>query len=407
MLIRMLRNFLLTRHTLAPFVDEWVRGSVQLPMDTESEIQVSIALDLNEIRAAIELLNRSYKELGYINAEERLLEINKYIAQPDAAVLIAKLGDTIIGTLTVVQRNAMRLPAEDAFSLDTQLAATERAGEFTCLVVEPRFRRRQGFQATFLLMRYAYWLSVNRFALDKIFVVCQPEHVAFYRGLFGFRLIEGKNTVNDYKGSPAACVLLDVIDAQTHMRNVMSRRHKTKSIADFFFRCPQGLQIRNFSHVPASHQPTWSSKKLELLLSTGDFALSQMSLQDRKKLAAGYFDSRLNRLLNPMLEKEGSRRHRRHLVMVDAVAMDANTQNLTFGIARNISWVAFEFVSQKEISAQANLFFKLDFADSTASYVRARILRAEERVNYWIYVVAITEADEAWTKMLKLWEQET
>jgi len=49
----------------------------------------------------------------------------------------------------------------------------------------------------------------------------------------------------------------------------------------------------------------------------------------------------------------------------------------------------------------------LDFADSTASYVRARILRAEERVNYWIYVVAITEADEAWTKMLKLWEQET
>ncbi len=402
MRLRKVRNFILSQRFAAPLVDRLIRYRIRPPNGLNSDVHVSIALEISEIKQAIQIINKSYKELGYINAEERIFEINKYIAQPDAAVLIAKIDDAVIGTMTVVQRNSMALPLEEMVSIESDLTGVERAGEFTCLVVDPKFRRGRGFQVTFQLMRYAYWFSANRAALDKIFIACQPEHVPFYRALFGFRLIRGRSQVDDYKGTPAAFIVMDVMDAKNHMRGIMSRNFNTRAIADFFFRCPEEFAETQVT----TPRPTWSSAKLESLLETGTYGLSQMSEQEKKQIASRYFNAKLTKLLAVENPVKDPRQHRRHPVILDTVAMDAKTQKISFGLVRSISKVAFEFVSQSGIPSQTDLYFKIDFNTSMSSYVRGRILREREYLTNWVYVILLDEVDENWQTTLARWEGE-
>lgn len=201
-----------------------------------AEFTFEIARSKADLEAAFRLLHDAYVEQKFIEPQASGLRLLLQHALPTSTAIVAKCGDKVVGTVSLIRDNPLGLPMEKAFSVDEYRARGERLVEFSCLAIHPDYRREKGGAIFLPMLVFAYHYCRSYFGADSIVMNVFPQHADFYIGLFGgFPLqVDGsRQVVKDYLGAPATGVVINLRKTYDYARTVYRGARAKRNLFQF------------------------------------------------------------------------------------------------------------------------------------------------------------------------------
>lgn len=219
----------------AKFRHELVRKSITLPTVLLPELVFKIAETEFELEASFRLVYDSYLKLGYCEENPFKLRATLHHALPTTTTLIAIHGHEVVGTLTIVRDNRHGLPIDKVFNLKNLRKESQRVAEITSLVIDEKYRRENGGQILFPLLRLMYEYATSYFGVKHIVVTIHPKDIHFYKSLLLFKDIPNTG-VCIYLGAPAVALHLDLSKVPTEYKKTYSHRDPKSNLFYFFIK---------------------------------------------------------------------------------------------------------------------------------------------------------------------------
>lgn len=213
--------------------DEVVRKTINLPKEVPSNFTFKIAETEEELEAAFRLVYDAYLKLGYCSENPYKMRATIYHALSTTATVIATDNGKVIGTLTIVRDNVLKLPVDTIFDVSSMRAKAQRLAEVTSLVIHPDYRREKGGCVLFTMLRFMHEYSTNYFGVDHLVVTVHPKDAFFYKSLLLFKTIPGTGVV-DYLGAPAVALSLDLKKAFVDFQEVYNPRSDAENLFKYF-----------------------------------------------------------------------------------------------------------------------------------------------------------------------------
>lgn len=210
-----------------------VRDHVRLPMALPSGLRFKIAETTDELEASFSLVYDAYLKLGYCEPNESRMRATVYHALPSTTTIIALDQDRVVGTLTIVRDNRLKLPLEKIFDVNSLRNNACRLAEITSLVIHKDYRREKGGMVLFPLLKLMYEYSVEYFGVDHLVVTVPPDAADFYKGLLLFDQIP-QTQIEDYLGAPAVALHLDLKKALYDYERQFANTPDHRNIFQFF-----------------------------------------------------------------------------------------------------------------------------------------------------------------------------
>ena len=205
---------------------------VRAPNQVSSRVQIKVAETHEEFVAALRLLHDSYVNLGYADAAPDGVRVTPYHLLPTTTVLIAKIDDTVIGTLSVIKDSPLGLPSEAIIDIRRLRRRGCQVAEASSIAIDPSFRDGG---VLFLLLKYL-WHNLTKCDIRYLLVSVNPRHETFYEDILLFRRratkkIFGYSFVN---GAPAVPMSLDLLHAAERYRKVYGAAKGRHNLHRFF-----------------------------------------------------------------------------------------------------------------------------------------------------------------------------
>lgn len=381
-------------------VDPIIRKKFKFNQTSSSAVIIKVADHISEIDQSIRIVNQCYKHLGFIDPSMEVNEINKYQLLPHATIIVAKVGEKVVGTLTLVKRFGFGLPMEEVFQLGEDLNPGNAVSEITCLAIDKKFRRTQGQNVLLLLFKFMYQFSVQYFHVNKIFLVCLPQHHFFYRALFGFKKISGKSFVADYKDAPALALVLDLHDAYSKMKKWYRNPDPAQNLFHFFVNQKMDcFKFPDFEYFKTTDL-CWDGEKLEHLLTSGRFQLPKLSMDEMRRMKNLYLKHPLQSFFKVKYYANDQRAFRRFSsalrlnleTKLTAIKMDA------FSIS--ISLASLLVRTERVLSAGEEYVVNVEIGPGETSRFSAKVLMVKNSANWYEAVLVIIEPDLYWLTYL-------
>ncbi|MBY0413357.1 MAG: hypothetical protein K2Q18_04300 [Bdellovibrionales bacterium] len=210
-----------------------IRNLITVDRSRHDEIIVKMAESIDEYEQVFTLLRKNYIEQGFVKPQEPLT-LNKFQIANSSAVIIAKLDNKVIGTLTLVKKVELGLPLERVFKINNDLPFEGNAVEITCLAVDSNYRRKNGFNCLFPLMKFMYFYAKDFMMANRLFIACFPRDVDFYSAILFFKKIKKDAHVSDYLGAPATCLVLDMDNAHEVFKNAYAHKGLKRNLFSYF-----------------------------------------------------------------------------------------------------------------------------------------------------------------------------
>jgi hypothetical protein len=200
------------RRRLDPSHGEGNAGSSVMVHGLDRAIRVKIASRRDEFEQAFRLVADRYRAKGYDSPDSGPYRYTPHHALPGTVTFVAKQGDRVVATLTMVPDNdLLGLPMESIYG--AEIAALRAEGrslaEVTCLA-EEGLTVREFLDVFSALIRLVCQYHV-RHGGDSWVITINPRHSAFYRRVLGFEPIgpcRSYAAVGDHpsaSGSPGRC----------------------------------------------------------------------------------------------------------------------------------------------------------------------------------------------------------
>lgn len=206
---------------------------IQIDYDYDSNLVVKIAETKEELEGAFQVLYRSYLEMGYCEKSESEMRLTIHHALPTTSVIIAKYKNKVVGTLTLVRNNNLKLPCEKEWNIDFLKTDDRRVAEITCLAIDKEFRRAKNGNIFFPVMKFMYEFSTQYFGTQTLAIVVHPKERCFYEGLMFFTPIDEK-VVENYYGAPAMAFYLNFSGAKSVYSKAYNDKIKSKNLYHYF-----------------------------------------------------------------------------------------------------------------------------------------------------------------------------
>ena len=150
-------------------------------------LRVKIASNRDEFEQAFSLVADRYRSRGYTSAIAGPYRFTPHHALPGTVTFIAKEGDRVVATLSLVaDNNTIGLPMESIYSEEIErLRAEGRVlGEVTCLA-EDGLNPREFLRVFSALVRLMFQYHVRRGG-DTWVITVNPRHRSYYTKVLGF-----------------------------------------------------------------------------------------------------------------------------------------------------------------------------------------------------------------------------
>ena len=95
-----------------------LKKSVQVPTSYPEGLTFKLAETKDEFEQAFALLQQNYQETGLVDEKQYSLRVTKYHTLPTTHVLIAKMNDEVVGTVSLIEDGAFGLPIDHFASVD-------------------------------------------------------------------------------------------------------------------------------------------------------------------------------------------------------------------------------------------------------------------------------------------------
>lgn len=164
-------------------------------------IEYLIASSADELSAAAALVQACYGWRGY--------DTESTGPQPGESTLLARMGDRVIGTVTVRNGTRTRLQAEAGFA--EHVGELRRQGrrlvEYTRFAIDRGWTGRNDLAAE--LIRRALLLGRVALGATDCVIEVNPRHMRYYQRQFGFT-VRGPERTCERVGAPARLLHLDM-----------------------------------------------------------------------------------------------------------------------------------------------------------------------------------------------------
>ena len=116
---------------------------------------LKIAESREELEACFKLLHDAYVSSGFMTPDPSGMRVTIYHALPTTTTLCAKIGDQVVGTLSLIRESAIGFPLQRIFDLTDIREKEGQIAEVSALAVHPHYRRTGG-TILFPLMKFMY-----------------------------------------------------------------------------------------------------------------------------------------------------------------------------------------------------------------------------------------------------------
>lgn len=174
-----------------------IRSKVQIPSGVDN-IVLKIADTQEELEQAYRLLHDSYVGQKLMDVHPSKLRFNIWSALPYTSVVIAKIDNEVVGTVSLICDSPVQLPADKIFLNENNYYRNQklRLVEASAFAVNPKFRQ-SGHKISLYLMKYLYQYTSQILNADLLIATVRVSAVDFYKALFAFTQ-NGKNTPHTF-----------------------------------------------------------------------------------------------------------------------------------------------------------------------------------------------------------------
>lgn len=183
-------------------------------------LTAKLADSKNDIDEAIGLITRVYARSGYVHKDTgEASGISEHLYSPATRTFTIRMGDLLLGTLSVIADSAEGLPMQVIFSDELNALRREgkriaEVGQFAIdkeLLAEAQKRHsRDPIDRAIALSLFKLALHYGvRKEFDLFCIAVNPKHVAFYRWM-GFETFGATKTYPSVENAPAVPMKIDL-----------------------------------------------------------------------------------------------------------------------------------------------------------------------------------------------------
>jgi hypothetical protein len=213
-----------------------IRSMFKIEYELPSEYVFKIAETEDEISQAFRVLHDGYVEQGLMDSHPSKLRITKYHSLPTTTLLIFKLHEEVIATMTVISDTPMGLPLEACWSLSSLRDKNYKLMEVSALAIKNSHRSKGGkllFPLCKFMWEYAYFYAKS----DGLVISVNALVKDFYQAILCFERFEGsgKKSYGFVKGDIADAVWLNLSTAEVRYKALYGKNPVHKNMHRFFF----------------------------------------------------------------------------------------------------------------------------------------------------------------------------
>jgi len=279
------------KHLPDPIKHPILRRSFRLPKEISEELSISVVQTPQEMESALRVLHDAYVDFGYMNPHPSGLRVLPQHAMLTTTMIVVKIADEVIGTVSMILDNPLGLPMDSIFDLSPYRQNGMRLMEVSSLAVAKKYRFVRGkifLPVCKFALEYAQRFSVA----DYMVIAVNPKVADFYRAIVLFdKLPTGAVKNYDFvKGAPAVGQIISIADLKKTWANVYDGVSSKRNFLEFMNEDLDQLKfpIRQYRHG------------LENVLSQGLFrdlfiektkVLEQLPMEKKVRLARYYSGS--------------------------------------------------------------------------------------------------------------------
>lgn len=373
-----------------------------------ASLVLKLAETEEELEACFRLLHDAYVEAGFMQPDESGLRVTLYHALPTTSTLLAKMGDRVVGTISLIRESALGFPLQKIFDIDAIRRSGGNIAEVSALAVDKRYQSRGGM-ILFPLMKFMYEYATKYFDTRHLVIAVNPRHIGLYESLLFFKRLRA-NPVEHYdfvNGAPAVGAHLDLAQAPDLYRKCYDKRLPAKNLYKYFVE----TELPNI-HFPDKRFFTTNDPVLTPELINHFFNRRTRTFQrasDREKvLLHAIYDLPAYRAYLPPLPQDPEqtrlrkRQHQRFSVMCPGELLLAEGQGakMTYRM-KVIECSRSGFRARLEDPVPVNVTGKvsIDLGSKDHSQMQVKVLR-RGRSDDRIGVFQIVQADTVWQKFV-------
>jgi len=248
-------------------------------------LTLKIAETQQEIEACLALLHDAYVDSGFMKPHPSGLRATIFHALPTTTTLCAKIGDRVVGTISLIRDGPYGFPLQKIFDLQKVRLKNEAIAEVSALAVHRSYRRLGGL-ILFPLMKFMYEYCTTYFDVRHLVIAVNPRHIEMYESLLLFRRLKAQPVENyDFvNGAPAIGATLDLYEALGIYKKVYGSRSPERNLFHYFVQ----LRLPNIQ-MPArrfytTNDPVMTPELLDYFFNVRVQCFKELDDRDRARL---------------------------------------------------------------------------------------------------------------------------
>ncbi len=203
---------------------------------SNQKITIKLAQTQSEIEAAYKLLHDTYVQSGLMSPHPSGMRVNIYSALPYTSVVIAKEGENVIGTVSLIRDSPIGFPSDKEYLKENDELRNQgfHLVEVSALAIHDQYRRnKNGAIVSLMLLKYLYNYAFFYMGSDLLCATVHPRAFVFYKSLFG---ASQNGAITEYKfvnKALAIHVSLPLAHAFKYMQNKFNMKPPQKNFFHF------------------------------------------------------------------------------------------------------------------------------------------------------------------------------
>lgn len=190
----------------------WIRKSLDLTVPQRStKFRFEIASNAKDLKEALTLVQRNFEIEGYASSASGKVRLTPYHLLPETVVIVAKIEDKIVATISVIPRTPFGVPLDSCVSLGSFTRDKGKVVEISSLAVDPSIRGEQG-EVLYNLMKYMYHCNISVLRANTEVIGVNPKMIPLYEAILLFKNIPGTKTASYefVNGAPVVPMYFDL-----------------------------------------------------------------------------------------------------------------------------------------------------------------------------------------------------
>lgn len=372
----------------------------EIPTTMPDGLTFELARTRDDIEAAFKLLHDAYVEQGFIDPQPSGMRLIVQHALPTTSILVAKLNDKVIGTISVMRDTPLGLPMEKVFDISNLKLQGKRVAELSCLAIHPDFRRKMGGNIFFPLTLFAATYSMNSFGTDYLVWNLYPHHADFYNAIFGSTHLNGdKKICKDYLGAPAAGIQVDLSNVEIFAKKKYAHKDVKRNLHAYTFITKHPFFKYPPKEVGVINYPVMTPEFFQYFFAQRTKILQNMTELEEQVIARYYpLESYAKVIPISRYKVENKRSHERWDIRITGACLTPEGSKIKM-ILLDVSLHGFKVHLSEEVKLNQRYFFEVALpTGEKAVMVASATWKSDDNV----YGFKIANANKKWNELIDM-----